>query len=137
MLLLDVNILIALADADHVHHSRATDFFLEHHSSGWATCPITENGFVRILGNPNYPKGPGSPSDAKPLLVDLCQKEGHVFLPDDISLRDSIRLPGSKHLTDHYLLALAIKHDGRLATIDGRMNPSLVAGGASAYFVIS
>lgn len=136
MFLLDVNVLIALADADHEHHRRASEFFTRHRGEGWATCPITENGFLRIVGSPNYPRGPGSPQLARELLASLCAHPDHHFWPDDLSLRNYSDLPGSKKLTDHYLLAMAIHRKGRLATFDRRIDASRFVGGAEAYLVI-
>jgi predicted nucleic acid-binding protein len=72
MYLLDINILIALADPDHEHHGKAESFFLANHQRGWATCPITENGFVRIISHPSYPNGPGSTDAACTILKQLC-----------------------------------------------------------------
>ena len=136
MYLLDINVLIALADPDHVHHEKAETFFLQHHEAGWATCPITENGFVRIISHPKYPKGAGSPELARDILRQLCAHEGHRFWPDDVSLRSFSNLPASKHLTDHYLLCLALHRQGRLVTLDQHINASLVAGGDTAYLVL-
>ncbi|MEM1156790.1 MAG: TA system VapC family ribonuclease toxin [Verrucomicrobiota bacterium] len=136
MMLLDVNVLIALADADHTHHQRAQRFFETHRETGWATCPITENGFLRILGGHNYPKGPGSPALAQELLNGLCSIPRHEFWPDMISLRSYSNLPSSKKLTDHYLLALTIHKSARLATLDTRIDPTPFAGGREAYLVI-
>ncbi|MBB5353833.1 hypothetical protein HNR46_004097 [Haloferula luteola] len=136
MFLLDVNILIAVADADHEHHARATTFFEENREAGWATCPISENGFLRIIGNPNYPGEPGSTNLAKGLLADLCKHPDHQFWPDEVSLQEFDDLPGSKKLTDHYLLALAIRKNGKLATMDARINPLPSGSGQGSYFVI-
>jgi toxin-antitoxin system PIN domain toxin len=126
MFLLDINILIALADADHEHHARARTFFATCSTSGWATCPLTENCFVRILGAPSYPE----------LLNQFCTVPGHHFWPDDITLRDLPSLPVSKHLTDHYLLALAVHRQGKLATMDERIDAAALPGGKAAYFII-
>ena len=137
MFLLDINVLIAFADADHEHHDKAKAFFLANHRAGWATCPLTENGFVRIVGNPNsYPQGPGSTEAASQLLKQLCSYEGHRFWPDDYSIRAALNLPISKHLTDHYLLGLAIHRQGKLVTLDRRINAALLPGGPAAYLVI-
>lgn len=145
MFLLDINILIALADGDHVHHvhhvhhDSAVVFFKQAMAHGWATCPLTENGFLRIMGHPRYDQGPGSPQEARYLISSLCTVPGHQFWPDSISLCDSSQfptLPGSRHLTDYYLLALAIRHGAKLASFDQRIDPSHLEGGASAYHVI-
>ena len=136
MFLLDVNILIALADSDHEHHGKAEAFFLVNHKVGWATCPLTENGFVRIVGRVDYPQGPGSTDGACTMLKELCAKEGHRFWPDDLSLRTVANLPISKHLTDHYLLCLAIQRQAKLVSLDRHINATLIPGGADAYIVL-
>jgi uncharacterized protein len=136
MFLLDINILIALADPDHEHHGKAESFFFANRSLGWATCPITENGFVRIIGHFKYPKGPGSTVVACTMLKQLCALEGHRFWPDDLSLRSALDLPVSKHLTDHYLLSLAMHRQGKLVTLDRHINASLIPGGSAAYVVL-
>jgi len=136
MFLLDINVLIALADPDHVHHGKAQTFFLANHKTGWATCPITENGFVRIISNPSYPKGPGSTEAASDILKQLCAHEGYRFWPDDISVRALFNLPVSKHLTDHYLLGLAMHRQGKLVTFDQHIQAGKIPGGAAAYLVI-
>lgn len=136
MYLLDINILIALADPDHEHHGKAESFFLANHQRGWATCPITENGFVRIISHPSYPNGPGSTDAACTVLKQLCAYEGHRFWPDDLSLRGAPALPVSKHLTDHYLLSLAMHRQGKLVTLDRHIQAALIPGGGDAYLVI-
>ena len=139
MFLFDANFLIALGDADHVHHDEAQTFFTLKKQDGWATCPLTENAFLRILGHPNYPKGPSSPCAARTLLQEFICQSGHQFWDATISLVDSRKfptLPGSKNLTDYYLLALAIKNRGKLITFDQRIDPGLLEGGISSYHVI-
>lgn len=138
--LLDVNALIALGDPFHVHHDRVQAWFHSERARAWATCPLTENGFLRILGNPSYKESPGSASDLRPVLQAICSAPGHQFWPDEISLRDARRypdLPGSKHLTDYYLLALAVHRKGRLASLDERIDPTLIPGGVKAITLIS
>lgn len=133
--LLDVNVLIALVDTTHVHHASAKRFFLEAQAHGWATCPITENGFLRILGRPGFSHGPNSPTSARTLLHSLFAMPGHQFWPDDLSLADTRYFPAlstSKHLTDLYLLGLAVKHGGRFATFDAGIDASLIPGGQAA-----
>jgi len=138
--LLDVNVLIALADSNHPHRAGALRFFETRATvDGWATCPLTENAFIRILGGPSYPFGPGSPGEARRLLESVCAAPGHQFWPDDLSLSDARvfpTLPPSPHLTDIYLLALAVQHGGCLATFDRRIDPSLVRGGSAALQLI-
>lgn len=137
--LLDTNLLIAMADEQHVHHRRANIFFSQIGKRGWATCPVVENGFLRIFGHPNYPGGPGSPEAVRILLRAFRAAPGHQFWPDALSLCEPSRfpsLPVSKLLTDYYLLALAIHHKGRLASFDRRINPSIIPGGEEAYHLV-
>jgi toxin-antitoxin system PIN domain toxin len=137
--LLDINVLIALVDSAHVHHLAAKCFFKGVRLDGWATCPLTENGFLRILGRPGASHGPDSPTSARVILGSLLATPGHVFWPDDLSLADRQlfpHLPSAQDLTDLYLLGLAVKHGGRLATFDRRLDATLVPGGPAAYHVI-
>lgn len=138
--LLDANVLIALGDAGHAHEAAALQFFqCEAVPGGWATCPMTENAFLRILSHPNYPRTLGSPTEARRVLSRLLGSPGHQFWPDNVSLMDTRLCPsltGSQPLTDQFLLALAVKHGGRFATFDTRINASLVPGGHEALYVI-
>ncbi len=138
--LLDVNFLIALGDSNHVHADAALQFFAnEACRSGWATCPLTENAFLRIFGHPNYPSGSKSTSDARRVLLSIRANPGHQFWPDEISLLDEKMfptLPASKDLTDVYLLALAVKHQAQLVTFDQRIDPTIITGGTSAYRIV-
>ena len=131
--LLDVNVLVALFDAEHVHHEVAHDWFSDAQGEGWATCPLTENGVVRILSNRRYSPLAESPALTAARLRMFCQSKNHVFWPDDISLRtteffmDAVAY--SHHATtDVYLLALAKHHGGRLATFDRTIPVSAVTG---------
>jgi hypothetical protein len=140
MFLLDVNVLIALIDPAHPHHEPALSFFKRNSNSGWATCPLTENGLLRILGNPLYPGGPGSPEEARILLRSLTAMPGHQFWPDELSLIDPRifpNLPASKSLTDLYLLALAASRQACFATFDRRIDPSLLPDGPAAFYLLS
>lgn len=138
--LLDAGVLVALGDAGHVHGDAALRFFArEAVVGGWATCPTTENAFLRILSHPSYPRTLGSAMEARRVLARLLAAPGHQFWPDDLTLTNERlhpQLPGSKHLTDHFLLALAVKHGGRLATFDTGINAALVTGGPAALHVI-
>lgn len=141
MNLLDVNLLVALCDADHVHHRSAALWFRAHRAGGWATCPLTENGLLRVMGHTGYPGGPGSPEGVRPLLQHLCSIPGHVFWEDSVSAADSRALPSlhgitSRQLTDIYLLALAVHRGGGFATLDSRIDPSPVPGGSQALVVV-
>lgn len=138
--LLDANVLIALGDAEHDHGAAALRFFEDEAvPGGWATCPLTENAFLRILSQPSHPRTLGSAVDARRVLLRLLAAPGHHFWPDDASLSDTRffpTLPASKHLTDLYLLGLAVKHGGRFATFDQSIDPSLIPGGPAALFII-
>jgi toxin-antitoxin system PIN domain toxin len=137
--LLDVNVLIALVDAGHIHHHAAQLFFPTTGAYGWASCPLTENAALRILGRPGACHGLDSPTSARIVLRSLLASPGHQFWPDDVSLMDTSIFPalsGSRHLTDLYLLALAVKHGGRLATFDTSIDASLIPGGPQALHLI-
>lgn len=139
--LLDVNVLIALSDAAHVQHELAHDWFAAQGQNAWATCPITQNGLLRIVGHARYPNSPGTPAAVTATLASLCALPGHVFWPDDISLMDAkyidpSRLLSSSQVTDSYLLALASAHDGQLATFDRKLVPDAVRAGAKALCLI-
>ena len=139
--LLDINVLIALLDPAHVQHDKAHSWFATKGRTAWATCPITENGVLRIVGHPRYPNSPGSPAAVAELLAAFLELPGHVFWPDDVSLCDpervnSRRLLDSAHLTDSYLLALARLHEGQLATLDQRLVTDAVINGREALHLI-
>jgi uncharacterized protein len=139
--LLDTNVLIALIDPAHVQHDRAHGWFAASSRRPWATCPLTENGVVRIVGSPRYPSSPGTPGAVAELLSVLCALPGHEFWPDDITLLDaervsSHRLLDSSQVTDTYLLALARAHGGKLVTFDQRLVAVAAVGGAQALHVI-
>jgi toxin-antitoxin system PIN domain toxin len=121
--LLDVNVLVALFDPDHVHHEPAHRWFADHRSSGWATCPLTENGLLRVLAHPAYSPAAMQPPPMLERLQAFCSSGGHSFWPDAVSFRDTelfpaVMPPSHRQLTDVYLLGLAVWHDGRLATLD-------------------
>ena len=126
--LLDINVIIALLDPDHTFHDRAHAWWAQNQSEGWASCPITENGVVRIMSNPGYSeRARFAPADLIARLGTFAAQTNHEFWPDDISLRNPEvftpeRILGSRQLTDIYLLALATKHTGRLVTFDGNIS---------------
>lgn len=139
--LLDVNVLIALIDAAHIHHEAAHEWFARRGAGAWATCPITENGALRIVGHPRYPKGPGNPAAVVPSMESLRALPGYQFWPDDIDLLDDegidvTRLLAFSQVTDTYLLALARKHGGQLATFDRRLVTAAVRSGSKSLHVI-
>lgn len=139
--LLDVNVLVALIDPVHVGHEAAHRWFEAEGKAAWATCPITENGVIRIVGNPKYPNTPGSTAIVAGIITQLRALPGHVFWPDDISLVDADHVVASEVLTsaqvtDTYLLALAVAHGGRLVTFDRRLSAKAVKGGKAALLLV-
>jgi len=139
--LLDVNVLIALIDPAHVGHDAAHDWFEIEGKGAWATCPMTENGVIRIVGHPKYPNTPGSTATVAAIVTKLRALPGHVFWSDDISLVDSSHVDAaqvltSAQVTDTYLLALAAAHGGKLATFDRRLSVKAVTGGKAALHLI-
>jgi len=131
--LLDVNVLVALFDADHVHHDLAHDWFADEGRSGWATCAVTENGLLRVLTNPSYhPEGLRAPTVVT-LLRRFSASGGHEFWADTLSLTDAKVFDlsfarGHRQLTDVYLLGLAHRRKGRLATFDRSIPVKAVVG---------
>ncbi|HET9822291.1 MAG TPA: TA system VapC family ribonuclease toxin [Burkholderiaceae bacterium] len=137
--LLDVNVLIALHDEQHIHHEAAALWFLADATAGWATCPLTQNGCVRIMSQPGYPNAIGV-GEAVAMLQHSCSHPKHRFWADDVSLLDAKRFAhgrvhGHRQLTDLYLLALAVRHGGRLVTFDGQIPMSAVHGAAARHLV--
>jgi len=139
--LLDVNVLIALIDPGHVAHDAAHAWFEASGQEDWATCPMTENGVMRIVGHARYANTPGSPAVVIAMVAKLRGLPGHRFWPDDLSLAgsdlvDPARILTSAQVTDTYLLALARSNGGKLATFDHRLSVAAVKGGKSALHVI-
>ena len=133
--LLDVNLLLALSDPLHEHHEVAHRWFGERGQEAWATCPITENGFVRIASHPRYPNRPGDTAVVLSILQQFCAAEGHHFWAADVSLRDVLepeRVMAPAQVTDLYLLCLAVRHGGKLATLDRRIPGAAVRGAPQA-----
>ena len=120
--LLDVNVLLALLDSDHVDHERVRQWMAAEIGYGWASCAITQNGFVRIMSQPRYPS-PVPPAQAIDRLARAAATEHHEYWPCTVSLLDGnlidySRLHGHRQVTDAYLLALATANGGRFATLD-------------------
>lgn len=137
--LLDVSLLIALLDENHVHHEMAFHWFERQGNNRWATCPITENGLLRILTAPGYPIPLGPASWVFEIFREFCSRGDHDFWADDFSLLEVAStgsLP-SAHLTDLYLLGLAIRKGGKLATLDRRLPAHLLDEGMTSLHVIS
>jgi uncharacterized protein len=118
--LLDVNALVALAWDSHVHHARMRTWFAENSSSGWATCPLTESGFVRVSSNPQVLPAAIGIDAARAVLSALRTSDAHRFLIDDVSLSDSDvpKITGHRQVTDAHLLTLARRRGVRLVTFD-------------------
>lgn len=139
--LLDVNVLIALVDPAHVQHDAVHEWFGRTGHKAFATCPITENGLLRIVGHPRYPNSPGPPSVVAEALTAIRALPGHAFWPDSISLAESELVePGllSSHarVTDGYLLALSKANRGQLATMDRKLATEVVAEGKNSLALI-
>jgi toxin-antitoxin system PIN domain toxin len=127
--LLDVNALVALAWDSHIHHARAREWFAGNAATGWATCPITESGFVRVSSNPRVLPSPIGVGAAREVLRELRRAGAHRFLTDDVSLTDADVVPmtGHRQVTDAHLLTLARRHAARLVTFDAAV--LVLAGG--------
>jgi uncharacterized protein len=139
--LLDVNVLIALIDPAHAQHDQVHDRFGRVGQKAFATCPITENGFLRIVGHPKYPNSPGPPSVVASALTAIRGLPGHAFWPDNISLVASnlvapTLLSSQSRVTDSDLLALARANKGRIATMDVKLANEVVADGKSSLSLI-
>ena len=139
--LLDVNVLIALVDPAHIQHDQAHEWFARVGHKAFATCPLTENGLIRIVGHPKYPSSPGPPSAVLQSLVAIRGLAGHTFWPDELSIADAEffapeLLSSHSRVTDSYLLALAHANGGRLATMDQKLAAEVVPGGKKALALI-
>jgi len=137
--LLDVNVLIALLDADHALHVPAMQWFESNVQLGWASCPITQNACVRIMSRPGYPNPPPLRVVMERLAV-ATATGFHEFWPDDISLLDAgtvdpARIHGPRQVTDVYLLALAVRHGSRFVTFDKSIARDAVHGATSPHLL--
>ncbi|MDO5623261.1 MAG: PIN domain-containing protein [Pseudomonadota bacterium] len=137
--LLDVNVLIALTDSQHIHHETAHAWLHAHGGEGWASCPLTLNGCIRILAQPAYGLGWSTAQVAR-LLRTTLQSPQHEFWPDDLNplasdTLDFDHLLGQRQMTDAYLLALAVRHGGRLVTLDARLDPRTARGAQQRHLV--
>ena len=138
-MLLDVNVLISLLDADHTLHERATTWFAANAKSGWASCPITQNGCMRIMSHPSYPNAVPV-SAIMDRLAEASADQSHEFWADDVSLLDPkisipTRIHGPRQITDLYLLALAVRHGGTFATFDGSVALEAINGAEEKHLV--
>jgi len=139
--LLDVGVLVALFDPAHLHHETAHSWLAGNRAQGWATCPITENGLVRVVSHPDYPGRHATVADALERLQAFTESGDHHFWPDSTSLRrtsriETARLEGRGQLTAAYLLLLAVHHGGRLATFDPDGPVEAVLGAGPEHLVL-
>ncbi|MFN0069274.1 MAG: TA system VapC family ribonuclease toxin [Limisphaerales bacterium] len=124
--LLDTNLLIALLWPGHEKHDLALKWFTRHRAKGWATCPFTQAGFVRIVSNPAFSRDAVQPREAAQVLSANTAAKDHEFWPDVLPFAEAVafagvRLLGHQQVTDAYLLGLAIRRGGVLATLDQRI----------------
>jgi toxin-antitoxin system PIN domain toxin len=138
--LLDINVLIALLDQGHVLHQPATHWLEQQLEHGWATCPITENGVVRIMAQPAYPNAQPTAQVAA-RLAEACSHASHAFWPEPISLLQEgligwDQLLGPRQVTDAYLLALAVSHGGCFASFDQRISLALVPAASADHLCL-
>jgi toxin-antitoxin system PIN domain toxin len=138
--LLDVNVLIALFDAAHVHHRAASDWLGSNIGHGWASCPLTQNGCLRILSQPRYPNAVPL-AEAAARLGDATRHKAHRFWPDEMSLLDAgsvrwDRVLSGTLLADTYLLALAVRHGGRLVTFDRAVPLAAIPGAGAEHLLL-
>lgn len=138
--LLDVNVLIALLDSDHLHHGRAVAWLTENIRSGWASSPLTQNGCIRIMAQAGYPNPLPAAAIAQRLAAATATQH-HVFWPDAVSMLDVGRIAwsavlGSRQVTDVYLLALAVAQGGRFVTLDRAVPLSAVPGAKLRHLVM-
>lgn len=138
--LLDVNVLIAILDSDHLHHARAMAWLTDNIKSGWASCPLTQNGCIRIMSQSGYPNALPAAAVAERLAA-ATQTTHHVFWPDAVSMLDAGRITwnavlGARQVTDVYLLALAVQQGGRLVTLDRAVSLRAVPGAKARDLVV-
>ena len=137
--LLDVNVLIAMLDQAHPHHEPAMAWLKANIKQGWASCPITQNGCVRIMSQASYP-GARPVAQIVDRLNDALVHSAHQFWPDDASIADprivdATMVHSARQITDTYLLSLAVKHQGRLVTFDSGIALNAVKGATTKHLV--
>ena len=139
--LLDVNVLLAMLDPQHVFHGAAHAWAARETGARWLTCPLVQNGALRVASQPAYSAQLGATAAVREVLAAFCGDPRHEFCPDDVSLLDAAHLARPELLTparvtDLYLLALARHHGAQLATFDRRIPVAAVGGGAAALAVL-
>ncbi len=137
--LLDVNVLVALLDGTHLHHRMATQWLAANVKHGWASCPLTQNGCVRILSLSAY-RNAQTPAAVADRLAHATADKSHAFWPDSVSVLEVGRLRWdhvltSRQITDVYLLALAVAKGGRLVTLDRGITLRAVSGASPKHIV--
>jgi toxin-antitoxin system PIN domain toxin len=138
--LLDVNVLLALLDSDHVDHRPARRFLEREVAQGWASCAITQNGFIRVISQPRYPS-PVPPALAMARLARACAGPAHEFWTCEISVLDDAAVDrshvlGPRQVTDAYLLALAARRDGRFVTFDRSVPLAAVPSATAEHLLV-
>ncbi len=138
--LLDVNVLIALLDAGHMHHLRAREWLSSNIDAGWASCPITQNGCIRIMSQPAYP-GALRPAEVAGRLRAAVETPHHRFWPGNVSLltHNALRwnsILGARQITDAFLLLLAVRNGGRFVTFDRASPLAAVPGAQSGHLIV-
>ncbi len=138
--LLDVNVLVALFDADHASHEEAIRWFDDNAASGWASCPITQNGCIRVMSQPGYPNSVPVVAIVE-RLREATTHRAHEFWPDEVSVlddqaMDAARIHGPRQLTDVYLLALAVSRNARLVTFDRSIPLAAVPGAQRRHLAV-
>lgn len=121
--LLDVNVLVAMAWPSHESHAKVIAWLKEHAREEWATCPVTQIGFVRVVSNPQFSPDALTPHESLTLLEANLSHPHHRFWPGAIGFAEALgsfegKLQGHRQLTDAYLLGVAVHHKGRLVTLD-------------------
>jgi hypothetical protein len=137
--LLDVNVLIALLDGSHIHHARASQWLAGEIEHGWASCPLTQNGCLRIMAQPAYPQALPLAAVAS-RLAQATAHPAHQFIADDYSLLDGTTVVwqnvlGHRQITDAYLLGLAVRHNCRFVSFDARINSTTVSGAQARHWL--
>ncbi|HSH38638.1 MAG TPA: TA system VapC family ribonuclease toxin [Chthoniobacterales bacterium] len=135
--LLDTNVLLALAWPNHQHHAAAHAWFRAQARYGWASCAVTQLGFVRLSTNPAYTPSAVAPHQAATLLRELLGHKNHSFWPSPPADEAAIyrHALGHQQVNDAYLVQVARQRRGRLVTLDTRLEPH--ASDKDAVFVIA
>lgn len=140
--LLDVNVVLALLDPQHVFHDAAHVWATTYADALWYTCPLVQHGVLRVASQPRYPNSLGTVNAVRTVLTRFVASPRHRLLPDDVSLLDAGRVADAAlltpaHVTDLHLLALAVAHGVQLATFDRRIPAAAIRGGDAALHVIT